>query len=110
MSEPFGHRAQEKAVMPGMHKFARPAHVTTDKTVKEPAAGGADAVDDEIRQWKKARGSNFPVKLLALVATISLGVASIALPAKVNDWVQYPLFALSAVSLYVGFARRKAKA
>jgi len=67
-------------------------------------------VDAEIREWKKARGSQFPVKLLALVASLSLGVASIALPSDVNDWLQYPLLGLSAASLYVGFARRKKKA
>jgi hypothetical protein len=31
------------------------------------------------------------------------------LPAQINDWAQYPLYALSAASLYAGFARRKPK-
>lgn len=74
-----------------------------------PAMPAGPSVDDEIRDWKKARGSNFPIKLLALVASVSFGVASIALPQQINDWAQYPLYALSAASLYAGFVRKKRK-
>ena len=106
----FGRRAPEKPAMPVMHKFARPANVNVAAAPgKEAASFSLDPVDEEIREWKKARGSQFPVKLLALIASLSLGVASVVLPDDVNDWVQYPLFALSAASLYVGFARRKKK-
>ncbi len=84
---------------PVMRKFSRPA----------PAAiAPVLAVDDELQEWKKARGSRFPIKLLALTASLCFGIASFVLPADINDWVQYPLYALSGLSLYAGF-RRKAQ-
>lgn len=76
------------------------------ETSPTPAAA-MDPVDAEIREWKRARGSHFPIKLLALVASVSFGVASIALPAQINRWAEWSLFALSAASLYAGFRRRK---
>ena len=83
-------------------KFARPENVPTAR-----AAPAIDPVDAELREWKKARGSHFPLKLLALVASVSFGLASVVLPAEVNEWAQWPLYALSAASLFVGFRRRK---
>ncbi len=108
MNQPFGHRtpvkAAERAPLPAMAKFARPAPVSP------PAEPAGPSVEDEIREWQKVRGWRFPVKLLAFVASASFGIASLALPDGVNHWLQYPLFALSALSLYLGFARRKVKA
>jgi hypothetical protein len=108
MSQAFGRRPTTKplpAPLPVPVKFARPGHVQPPRP--EPAS---PSLDDELREWKKARGSNFPFKLLALTASVSFGIASVALPAQINDWAQYPLYALSAASLYAGFARRKPKA
>jgi hypothetical protein len=102
----FGRRAAAKssqAALPLMTKFARPA------VVQPPVEPAAPSVDDEIEQWKKARGFTFPIKLLTLMASISFGIASFALPAAVTQWAQWPLYALSAVSLYVGFGRRRAR-
>jgi hypothetical protein len=107
MSQAFGRRPTAKplpAPPPVPVKFARPGNVQALRA--EPTS---PSVDDELKEWKKARGSNFPFKLLALTASLSFGIASVALPAQINDWAQYPLYALSAVSLYAGFARRKPK-
>jgi hypothetical protein len=107
MSQSFGRRPTAKplpAPLPVPVKFARPGNVQPPRT--EPAP---PSLDDELKEWKKSRGSNFPFKLLALTASLSFGIASVALPAQINDWAQYPLYALSAASLYAGFVRRKPK-
>ena len=66
------------------------------------------SLDDELRQWKLARKRNFeiPWRPLSLMATLSFGIASFALPDSVNDNVQWLLYALAAASLYAGFRKR----
>src|ERR1700744_1171901 len=66
------------------------------------------SIDDELRQWKLARRQNFeiPWRPLSLMATLSFGIASFALPDSVNDNVQWLLYALAAASLYAGFRKR----
>jgi hypothetical protein len=100
----FGRRPAAKAPQappPMLSKFARPAE--TPPRARLAAA----SVDDELKEWKKARGFTFPLKPIALMASLCFGIGSFALPANITDWAQYPLYALSAASLYVGFHRRK---
>jgi hypothetical protein len=101
----FGRRPAAKsspaAPLPVMTKFSRPGEV------KIPAKPASPSVDDEVKEWKKARGFTFPLKPVALMASLCFGVGSFALPASVTEWAQWPLYALSAASLYVGFGRRK---
>ena len=99
----FGRRAAAKpAPLPAMTKFSRPgaAPVRAQKPPSDPVA-------DELKAWKKSRGPSPYLKPLALAASLCFGVASLALPATVNDWVEYPLYALSAASLYAGFRRKR---
>jgi len=99
MSEPsFGRRTQA-APLPLMRKTIRPASIPAT-----PAA--PPSVDDEIRQWKKSRGLSRHLRPLALTASLCFGIASFVLPKAVNDEVQYPLYALSAASLYAGLRRK----
>jgi hypothetical protein len=69
------------------------------------------SVDDEIEAWKAARGPviPFPWRQLSLIAGLCFGIASFVLPATVNDAVQWPLYALTAISLYAGLRKRKIK-
>ena len=69
------------------------------------------SVDDEIEAWKAARGPviPFPWRQLSLMAGLCFGIASFVLPSTVNDAVQWPLYALTAISLYVGLRKRKNK-
>jgi hypothetical protein len=100
----FGRRPSAKSPQtppPLMTKFARPG---TSVPRAEPSA---PSVDNEVREWKKSRGFTFPLKPIALMASLSFGVASFVLPADVTAWAEWPLYALSAASLYVGFRRRK---
>ena len=108
MTQPsFGRRTTvaPPAPLPVMTKFSRSG---TGQARAERAPG--DPVADELKAWKKSRGPSPYLKPLALAASLSFGVASLALPASVNDWVQYPLYALSAASLYAGFRRKRAAA
>ena len=69
------------------------------------------SIDDEIAAWKAARGPviPFPWRQLSLMAGLCFGIASFVLPATVNDAVQWPLYVLTAISLYVGLRKRKNK-
>ena len=101
----FGRRSlanPSQAPLPVMTKFARP------ETAAPRTEPPAPSVDDEVREWKKSRGFTFPLKPIALMASLSFGIASFVLPEDVTAWAQWPLYALSAASLYVGF-RRKAR-
>jgi hypothetical protein len=105
MTSSFGRRPSQAQAASSAPAAAPPGFLRGEPTA--PAARAVDPVDAEIREWKKARRSNFPIRLLALVASVSFGVASIALPAQINAWAEWPLFALSGASLYAGFRRRK---
>ena len=77
-----------------------------------PAAkSDAPSLDQELQEWKRARGSHFkiPWRQVSLMASLCFGIASLVLPASVNDNVQWLLYALMAASLYVGFSKRLRK-
>ena len=108
MSRAFGRRAQTpapKALPPVPAKFSRPGAPPITSEIKTEAA--TPSVDDELRQWKKSRRRSFPIKPLALMASLCFGIGSFALPKEINDEVQWPLYALSAASLYVGFRAKR---
>jgi hypothetical protein len=66
-------------------------------------------LDDDLRDWKRARKKNFeiPWRPLSLMATLCFGIASFVLPDSVNDTVQWFLYALMAASFFVGIRRRR---
>jgi hypothetical protein len=106
----FGRRTTTKihtARPPVMTKFVRPGDDIPPSAaiLTEPAQ---PSVEDELKEWKKTRGFTFPLKTVAVMASICFGIGSVALPDDVNEWAQWPLFALSAASLYVGFRRKAA--
>jgi hypothetical protein len=108
MSQTFGRRAQTPKTLPPVPaKFSRPAAPPVKAEVKADTAG--PSVDDELREWKKSRRRSFPIRPLALMASLCFGIGSFALPKEINDEVQWPLYALSAASLYVGFRRKREK-
>lgn len=65
-------------------------------------------IDDEFREWKKARKrhSGLPWRQLALMASVSFGVASLVLPDFVGDTLDWVLYGLMAASAYAGLQRR----
>ena len=99
----FGRRAApqpSRMPLPAMTKVSRPGGAPAP-------APPADSIADELMAWKKSRGPSPYLKPLALTASLCFGIASVALPEHINDWVQYPLYALSAASLYAGFRRKR---
>jgi hypothetical protein len=107
MSQSFGRRASgtpSKPPMPAMTKISRPAAAAPTPLKAEAAT---PSVDEELRLWKKSRRYSFPIRPLALMASLSFGIASFVLPAEINDQVQYPLYALSAASMVVGLRRKR---
>jgi hypothetical protein len=104
----FGRRASAASAhppMPVVTKFARAPVQARTELKDEPAT---PSVEEELRQWKKSRRFAFPIRPLALMASLSFGIASLVLPAEINDQVQYPLYILSAASLYAGLRRKRA--
>jgi hypothetical protein len=77
-----------------------------------PTEPQTPSLDEELREWKQARKSGFriPWRQLSLMASLCFGMASLVLPASVNDNVQWLLYGLMAVSLYTGFSGRFRKA
>lgn len=67
------------------------------------------SVDEELRQWKTARGVRIPWRPLLLMASLSFGMAAFVLPASTSDPVQWTLGVLSAASFLGGLTRRAAK-
>jgi hypothetical protein len=78
-----------------------------------PVSTGAEplSVDQEVLDWKQARGSQFniPWRQVYLMASLCFGVASFVLPDSVNDNVDYLLWGLCAMSAYAWFTGRKKK-
>jgi hypothetical protein len=106
----FGRRAVPQAPAPcampqAPSRPAEPIHSSLPPDVS------LASIDDEIAAWKTARGSviPFPWRQLSLMAGLCFGIASFVLPATVNDAVQWPLYALTAISLYVGLHKRRNK-
>ena len=68
-------------------------------------------IDDEFREWKKARKrhSGLPWRQLALMASVCFGIASLVLPDSVSDTLDWVLYALMAASAYAGLSRRWSK-
>jgi hypothetical protein len=106
----FGRRAMPQA------SFVSPAAPAPLKPTEKALASASPertppSVEDEIRAWKSARRSHvgFPWRQLSLMAGLSFGIASFVLPRSVNEALQWPLYALTALSLYAGLRRRKTK-
>jgi hypothetical protein len=67
-------------------------------------------VDDDFREWKRARTPNFRKTLwrpLLLMATLCFGIASLVLPDSVNDAVDWLLYAMTGVSLFSWIRSRR---
>jgi hypothetical protein len=69
------------------------------------------SLQEELRAWKQARGSNFvfPWRQVYLMASLCFGIASFVLPDSVNSNAGWLLWGLAAMSAYVWYSgRRKA--
>jgi hypothetical protein len=83
------------------------------KKLARPAASSAaipppQAVDQEFAEWKRANRHlfRFPWRLFSLMAGLCFGIASFVLPDRINQIVQWPLYALSAASFYAGLRHK----
>lgn len=71
----------------------------------------ADPVDAELEEWKRTRKRLplFAWRPLYLMASLCFGLASFVLPDSINEIVQWPLYALAAMSFYVGYKMKRTK-
>jgi hypothetical protein len=114
----FGRRPNPLLQRPPIQASAAPEFqrkiAAFDEAVVEQAAppvvladAQAPSVDEELEAWKKSRkGFTIPWRQLSLMASLSFGIASFVLPASVNRNVDYLLYALAGISLYVGMSKR----
>jgi hypothetical protein len=70
------------------------------------------SLEDELAAWKLERRRSLglllvPWRPLYLIASLSFGIASFALPDSINSWADWLLYALSAASLVVWFLGRR---
>lgn len=109
----FGRRSSPSAQRaPVQAQFQRKI-AAFDEAIEEPALPAiapemqTSSVDEELEAWKKSRkGFTIPWRQLSLMASLSFGIASFVLPASVNRNVDYLLYALAGISLYVGISKR----
>jgi hypothetical protein len=96
------------------HDPVRPAsrHARSEQAAEQSSAllmhTASPPIDDEFGEWKKARKrhSGLPWRQLALMASVSFGIASLVLPDSVSDTLDWVLYALMAASAYAGLSRR----
>ena len=67
------------------------------------------AFDEELLAWKQARKRQIPWGALSLMASLCFGIASFVLPDSINNMVNLLLYALSAMSFWVWFSKRREK-
>lgn len=111
----FGRRPSQQAQRlrpPAAPEFQRKI-AAFDEVVVEPVLTPdmpdvqSPSVDEELQQWKASRkGFTIPWRQLSLMASLCFGIASFVLPASVNRNVDYLLYALAGMSLYVGISKR----
>jgi hypothetical protein len=70
------------------------------------------SLDDELDVWKAERRRDLglllvPWRPLYLIASLSFGIASFALPDSINAWADWLLYGLAAASLLVWFISRR---
>ncbi len=70
---------------------------------------GFAPLDFEPPERPRAATVKIPWRQLSLMATLCFGLAYFVLPDRVNDIVQWPLYALGAMSFYVNFSARRRK-
>src|SRR5579872_768780 len=113
----FGRRTTLSRPTPPATEARDPVRTAGNHTRKEKAAEhqsellkhiASPPIDDEFREWKKARKrhSGLPWRQLSLMASVSFGIASLVLPDSVSDTLDWVLYALMAVTAYVGLQRR----
>ncbi|HEX3943224.1 MAG TPA: hypothetical protein VHW69_03970 [Rhizomicrobium sp.] len=89
---------------------ARPAQVSLRVGADSAPEDDASSVDDDVRAWKAQRSFTIPWKQLCLMASICFGIASFVLPDDVNRGVNWLLYGLTAMSFWVWFKGRRARA
>ncbi len=98
----------EPAGSAGKHALSEQPADHTSELLKHIAS---PPIDDEFREWKKARKqhSGLPWRQLSLMASVSFGIASLVLPDDVSDTLDWVLYALMAATAYAGLSRRWSK-
>jgi hypothetical protein len=75
-----------------------------------PPALDETPVEAELQAWNSQRARPaFPWRPFLLMAGLCFGAGSLILPDSVNDAASWALYALTAISFFLGLRRRRAK-
>ncbi len=102
-------RPQRLAEPAAVSRAERPQPVAPDQAAAAPPVLAPAEIDEELLAWKRTRKRQIPWGPLSLMASLSFGIASFELPDSVNGIVNLLLYALSAMSLWVWFSKRREK-
>jgi len=119
----FGRRAPTQFALPARVRRKAPSasaaltasdRARPDAFEAEPALPPLrepNPVDAELEEWKRTHKKLplFAWRPLYFMASLCFGLASFVLPDSINDIVQWPLYALAAMSFYLGMKMRRAK-
>lgn len=94
----FGGAAIERTVPVGMPDAPAESHVQP-RLLFDSSQTPEKSVDDELAEWKRSRRRVIPWRQISLMATLSLGIASLVLPDDVNEPVEWLVYALTAASM-----------
>jgi hypothetical protein len=103
--QPRFSRAKDEIAIAASSAPAMPASASPPSSIEIVAP----SVDEELREWAKARKQGFriPWRQVSLMASLCFGIASLVLPDSLNGGVQWLLYGLAAASLYGGFVKRR---
>jgi hypothetical protein len=93
---------------PGAPATAAPDEVRVAADV--PPVDCAASTEAELLAWKKQRTFTIPWKQICLIATLCFGLAAFVLPAGINRAVNWLLYVLTAMSFWIWFKGRRARA
>jgi hypothetical protein len=110
---PFGRRTGSQA--PRKQARAKPVALniqpfSLDIESSSPPLADPELPDRDLQEWKEQRSYKIPWRQISLMGSLCFGIASFVLPDSVNDSVNWILYGLMAMSFYVWFSGRRAKA
>jgi hypothetical protein len=98
----------QKLDLPASDTNSIVTHVSADQSALSHKETNFPDLDNEPREREQPKNPQYklPWRQLALMASLCFGIASFVLPDSVSDELDWLLYGLMAMSMYVGLSRR----